>query len=80
MKKKINFKKKFNLFSDYWSPKVIAEMNDYQFKLVKVKGEWYLFYHDTQISGKTHLRNVKVSPLKHLSDGSIEMIKTINQK
>ncbi len=48
--------------------------------VVKVKDEWYLFYHDTQISGKTHLRNVKVSPLKHLSDGSIEMIQTINQK
>jgi hypothetical protein len=47
--------------------------------VVKVKGQWYLFYHDTQISGKTHLRNVKVSPLKHLPDGSIEMIQTINQ-
>ena len=47
--------------------------------VVKVKDEWYLFYHDTQISGKTHLRNVKVSPLKHLADGSIEMIQTINQ-
>ena len=38
--KKINIKKKFDLFSDYWSPKVVAEMNDYQFKLAKVKGEF----------------------------------------
>ena len=36
----INLKKKFDLFSDHWSPKVIAEMNDYQFKLVKLKGEF----------------------------------------
>ena len=33
--KKINLKSKFSKFNDLWSPKVIAEMNDYQFKLVK---------------------------------------------
>ena len=37
---KINFKEKMSKFSDYWSPKVIAEMNDYQFKLVKIKGDF----------------------------------------
>ncbi len=36
----INLQSKFNLFSEHWSPKVIAEMNDYQFKLVKIKGEF----------------------------------------
>jgi mannose-6-phosphate isomerase-like protein (cupin superfamily) len=36
----INIQSKFKLFSDYWSPKVIAELNDYQFKLVKIKGEF----------------------------------------
>ena len=35
--KKVNFKDKFKKFSDQWSPKVIAELNDYQFKLVKFK-------------------------------------------
>ena len=40
----INFAEKFNLFSDHWSPKVIAEMNDYQFKLVKIQGEF--IWHD----------------------------------
>ncbi|WP_444895395.1 cupin domain-containing protein [Microbulbifer sp. SSSA005] len=38
--KVINFKEKLNLFSEHWSPKVIAEMNDYQFKLVKIQGEF----------------------------------------
>ena len=38
--KKINFQDKFQMFSDHWSPKVIAEMNDYQFKLVKIKDEF----------------------------------------
>ena len=35
--KKINLKSKFKKFSDRWSPKVIEEMNDYQFKLAKIK-------------------------------------------
>ena len=38
--KKINIKEKMSKFSDYWSPKVIAEMNDYQFKLVKIKDDF----------------------------------------
>jgi hypothetical protein len=42
--------------------------------IVEYKGKWYLFYHDTELSGKTHLRNVKVTPLEHRPDGSIAMI------
>ena len=40
----INFKEKFTKFTEHWSPRVIAEMNDYQFKLVKVEGEFV--WHD----------------------------------
>lgn len=36
----INFKDKLSKFSEHWSPKIIAEMNDYQFKLVKIQGEF----------------------------------------
>ena len=43
---KINFKEKFSKFSDHWSPKVIAEMNDYQFKLVKIQGDFVWHNHD----------------------------------
>lgn len=42
--KAINFDNKFSKFSDLWFPKVIAEMNDYQFKLAKIKG--YFTWHD----------------------------------
>ena len=45
MNKPINIKAKFNLFKDHWSPKVIAEMNNYQFKLVKIKGEFIWHNH-----------------------------------
>ena len=40
----INFLEKFSLFNEQWSPKVIAEMNDYQFKLVKLQGDF--IWHD----------------------------------
>jgi len=38
--KAINFKEKFGLFDEEWQPKVIAEMNDYQFKVVKLHGDF----------------------------------------
>ncbi len=31
----VNFQQKFGLFSEQWTPKVVAEMNDYQFKIVR---------------------------------------------
>jgi mannose-6-phosphate isomerase-like protein (cupin superfamily) len=37
---------KFAKFSEHWSPRVIAEMNDYQFKLVKLQGEFVWHRHD----------------------------------
>lgn len=42
--------------------------------IVEVKGKWYLFYHDGQLSGQTHLRNVKVTELHHNPDGTIQTI------
>ena len=36
----INFQQKFGLFDEQWQPRVIAEMNDYQFKVAKVQGEF----------------------------------------
>ena len=42
--KPINFKEKLSLFSEQWSPKVIAQLNDYHFKLAKVQGEFV--WHD----------------------------------
>jgi beta-xylosidase len=42
--------------------------------IVEFKDKWYLFYHDVQLSGKTHLRNIKVTELKHNEDGSIQTI------
>ena len=43
---KVNFRDKLSKFSDQWTPKVIAEMNDYQFKLVKIEGDFVWHEHD----------------------------------
>ena len=40
----INFIEKLSLFDEQWTPKVIAEMNDYQFKLAKIEGDFV--WHD----------------------------------
>src|SRR5215467_13135515 len=41
----INFREKLAKFSDHWAPKVVAQMNDYQFKLVKIQGEFVWHRH-----------------------------------
>jgi len=41
----INFTEKLGKFSDHWSPKVIAEMNNYQFKVVKIQGNFVWHSH-----------------------------------
>ena len=46
MTTKINLKSKFDTFHEQWSPKIIAEMNDYQFKLVKIKNDFIWHQHE----------------------------------
>ncbi len=41
----LNFENKLSLFDEQWSPKVIAEMNDYQFKVVKIEGDFVWHEH-----------------------------------
>jgi len=43
--KSINLQEKLSKFSDHWSPKIIAQMNDYHFKLVKFQGEFLWHNH-----------------------------------
>lgn len=53
MKTAINLQAKLTCFEDQWAPKVIAEMNDYQFKLVKLQGEFV--WHNHQDSDETFI-------------------------
>lgn len=42
--------------------------------IAEFQGKWYLFYHDSKLSGETHLRTVKMTELTHKADGTIETI------
>lgn len=44
----VNLKQKFSLISDHWRPKVVAELNGQEVKLVKFKGEFLWHHHDNQ--------------------------------
>ena len=41
----VNLTQKLSTFSDRWSPKIVAQMNDYHFKLVKLKGDFVWHRH-----------------------------------
>ena len=45
---KINLARKLSLFQDYWSPKIVGELNDSYVKLVKVRGEFVWHHHDVE--------------------------------
>lgn len=49
----INFQQKLGLFDDHWQPRVVAEMNDYQFKVVKLQGDF--IWHDHKDTDETFI-------------------------
>ncbi len=45
---KIDIEQKFSLISEHWRPKIIAELNGQEVKLVKFKGEFVWHHHDNE--------------------------------
>jgi mannose-6-phosphate isomerase-like protein (cupin superfamily) len=45
MDAKVNLDQQFGRFHDYWSPRIVATVNDYDIKLVKVQGEFVWHQH-----------------------------------
>jgi mannose-6-phosphate isomerase-like protein (cupin superfamily) len=45
---KVNLQHKLSLFDDYWSPRIVGELNGQHVKLVKVKGEFTWHHHDDE--------------------------------
>lgn len=48
MAEKVNLAQKFELFAEYWSPRIAGELNDSYVKLVKLKGEFVWHHHDDE--------------------------------
>jgi hypothetical protein len=65
----INFNKKFNLFHDQWQPKVIAEMNDYQFKVVRLQGDF--IWHDQRARRLSDVCIILTTNFVALEDGHV---------
>jgi len=42
----VDIAEKYSMFADHWSPKVVARLNDYEIKLVRMKGEFVWHTHD----------------------------------
>jgi mannose-6-phosphate isomerase-like protein (cupin superfamily) len=74
----INLAEKLNTFSDLWSPRVVAEMNDYQFKLAKLEGEFVWHNHeDTDevfivVKGSMHIEMEEETV--HLAEGEMYVV------
>ncbi len=62
MNKKVDIKKKFDSFSEYWTPKILGEVNDSYVKIFKAKGEFVWHHHENEdeffliIKGQLHIK------------------------
>ena len=69
MDKRVNLREKFQLFEDYWTPKIVGELNGQYVKLAKFKGEMVWHSHENEdqffqvIDGSIiiHLRDRKIT-------------------
>jgi mannose-6-phosphate isomerase-like protein (cupin superfamily) len=48
MIRKVNLAEKLSQFSEYWSPKIVGEINDAHVKIVKLQGEFVWHHHDNE--------------------------------
>lgn len=68
--KSINIEEKFSLFQEFWSPKIIAGMNNYHIKIAKIKGEFV--WHNHPDTDETFLV-IKGQMQLHLKDKIIQL-------
>ncbi|MEO0584166.1 MAG: cupin domain-containing protein [Bacteroidota bacterium] len=46
--KKVNLQEKFETFSEYWTPKIVGELNNQHVKIAKFKGEFIMHHHENE--------------------------------
>ncbi|MDX1739590.1 MAG: cupin domain-containing protein [Alphaproteobacteria bacterium] len=66
----VNLSEKFSKFAEHWSPRVVAEMNDYQIKLAKFQGDFV--WHDHKDTDEVFLV-VKGAMSIELRDGTVHL-------
>ena len=72
----LNFEEKLGLFDEQWAPKVIAEMNEYQFKIVKIKGDfvWHDHKDTDDLEGLISLIGGKATTLRAMAEKTADLI------
>jgi mannose-6-phosphate isomerase-like protein (cupin superfamily) len=45
---KVNLGEKFDLIQDYWSPKIVGELNGQYVRLAKIQGEFVWHHHENE--------------------------------
>jgi mannose-6-phosphate isomerase-like protein (cupin superfamily) len=68
----IDLREKLSRFSEQWSPKIIARMNDYHFKLVKLQGEFV--WHDHKDTDEVFIV-LEGDMVVHFRDGEVPLRK-----
>jgi mannose-6-phosphate isomerase-like protein (cupin superfamily) len=48
MKNKVNLRDKFKLFNEYWTPKIVGDLNESYVKIAKLKGEFVWHSHENE--------------------------------
>ena len=75
----VNFNEKLKLIKTYWSPKIVASLNNYHFKLVKVKGDFIWHNHqDTDEAFIVLSGELKIDYRDHsitLREGEMHVVK-----
>jgi mannose-6-phosphate isomerase-like protein (cupin superfamily) len=66
----VKLAEKFKLFTDQWKPRVVAEMNDYQFKVVRLEGDF--IWHEHQDTDETFLVLVRTLRID-FRDGAVSI-------
>lgn len=75
---KVNLAQKLNSFNEYWSPKIVAELNNQLVKVAKFKGEFVMHHHENEdelfyvVAGELFIE-LKEQTL-HLSAGELVVI------
>ncbi len=79
MTEKVNLAQKFELFAEYWSPRIAGELNDSYVKLVKLKGEFVIIprgvEHLPVTEDEVHV--LLLEPKSTLNTGNVQNERTV---
>ena len=67
----VNLRQRFDLLPEYWQPRVVAELNDREFKIARVRGDFV--WHDHADTDEAFFRPRGHAPASSLPDGAVEI-------